>query len=305
MKKMTSVMRNQLCVCIAMLILCVFACGCSEVQRLDTKQDNTSTNADVYVIDETQVSAEVQATTNDSTTEVSALGLTEVSSMKEALDFLFESYNGYPKSWEDMSVEDIMDETKHGKVGENINLDGCKGNLTRSNLSYFCDQYNSGRAIGRIIVQNSLNGKIYILEITGKMESNMYEKLTTSIVDGFYWNAIWLRPRVKFPKDSQKYEEILSIASKIDTLWNDDCAEKYPCVAGEVIFGDIEPQTLKDWYFSYFDIVACKTNSGEYVIICGWNDHTDTIFCVSDSGTEIVEASEEKLDTVIEVMPFN
>jgi len=84
MKKMTSVMRNQLCVCIAMLILCVFACGCSEVQRLDTKQDNTSTNADVYVIDETQVSAEVQATTNDSTTEVSALGLTEVSSMKEA-----------------------------------------------------------------------------------------------------------------------------------------------------------------------------------------------------------------------------
>lgn len=307
MKKMTCKVRNQFFVALVMIALCTMFCGCNTTYTSVTKQDDAiiaNTKAEVVTDKEkNQCEEKSNETPTDDSQNVCSLGLAEVSSVEKALDFLFEGYAIYPDEWKKMPIGDIFRATKHGKVGENINIDGCSGNLTRSNLSYFCDKYNSKRAFGRIVIQNSRNGKIYILSIIGELNTDDYERLTTTIVDGFYWDAIWLSPRAKFPEDSKFASDIPNIASKIDTLWNDDCAEKYPCIDGEVIFEDVEKQSLKDWYFSYFDTIVCKTASGEYVIVCGWNDYTDTIFYMSNTG--IVETSEDKLDGSTTVMPIN
>ena len=292
MKKMTCSVRNRFFVVLALIALCTMFCSCNTTYTNVTKQEKAViAETETEVMDKTgnQTNGKNVKTQEDDSQNVCSLGLSEVSSVKEALSFLFEGYAIYPDEWEKMHIGDIYRATKHGKVGENVNIDGCSGNLTRSNLSYFCDKYNSKRAFGRIVIQNSQNGKIYILSIIGELNTAEYERLTTTIVDGFYWDAIWLSPRVKFPEDSKFASDIPNIASKIDTLWNDDCAEKYPCIDGVVIFEDVEKQSLKDWYFSYFDTIACKTDSGEYVIVCGWNDYTDTIFYISDAG--IVETS--------------
>ena len=296
-------------VALIMLAICVLFCGCSNSKSNITIDETTEIKAeDTTEVTETatettEVTTEPEST-EPATINVEELGFTEVSSIEDGLNFLFEDYEGYPEVWKEMTVKSIAEEVKGGKVGKNVNLDDYLDTDARSALYWYWHRCSSGYALDKMLIQNQQYGQIYIYELNDEMT---YDKLLTLPGDELRsWSAMWLRPRIKIP-DETYVNELKDVYIAREEIWNEkENGDRYQCISGNIILDSGESPTLKDWYFCSYYTILCKTVSDSYLIISGWDDYTDTIYYIDDeSGSKKDTAESNLLNSITAVMPLN